>query len=63
MKVLTNLKSGNLIEDAQHTASVLGDQFGGFFQAADQQAETVTSTISNKMKNVWQSLTDSIRQR
>jgi hypothetical protein len=63
MKVSTNVKSGNMLEDAFQAASNVGKRVSSFFLAADQQASGVTSAISNSMNKVWQSLADSVGQR
>jgi len=57
MKVNTNLKSGNLLEDALQATSNLGDQVGRFFSTAERQAEDLTSTVANTASALWQDFT------
>jgi hypothetical protein len=57
MKVTTNLKSGNWMDDALSTASNLGDQASGFLYTAEQQAQGFTSTVANTANTLWQDLT------
>ena len=57
MKVNTDLKSGNMLEDAVQATSNLGGQVSRFFSTAQQQAEDVTSTVADTANAWWQSLT------
>jgi ABC-type transporter Mla subunit MlaD len=62
MKVQTNLKSGNWLEDAMQAASNLGDQVGGFFDTAGQQAQGFTNSVANTASALWQDLTGLFRR-
>lgn len=57
MKVKTDLKSGNWLDDALGAASNLGDQVSGFFYAAEQQAEGFTHSVANTANALWQDVT------
>ncbi len=57
MKVKTNLKSGNWLDDAMGAASNLSGQVSGFFSAAEQQAEGFTGSVANTANALWQDLT------
>jgi hypothetical protein len=57
MKVKTNLKSGNWLDDAVVTVSTLGDQVSGFISTAEQQAEGFTSSVANTANALWQDVT------
>lgn len=58
MKVKTDLKSGNLTEDALQTINDFGNQASNFFSTAMQQAKDVTSKVSDTTNDVWQGLTN-----
>jgi hypothetical protein len=57
MKVSTDLKSGNVINDAANLVSQGTAQVTGFVSAADQQARAVTQTVANTAQSAWNSLT------
>ena len=57
MKVETELKAGNLIDDASQFVGQVSDQVGGFVAAADQQVKDLTSTVSNTASSAWNSIT------
>jgi hypothetical protein len=53
MKVTTNLKSGNFLEDATQSASNLGDKAQVFFSSADQQAKDLTGAVVDSANSLW----------
>ena len=61
MKVLTNIHSGSMVQDAFQAASNVGNQVSGFFHTAEGQAEGVTSAIFNQVNTLWQSLASFIK--
>lgn len=56
MKVTTNLKSGNFLDDAAKSASDLGDKAQVFFSSADQQAKGITGAVVDSANTLWQGL-------
>lgn len=57
MKVTTNLKSGNLLEDALQAASNFGNQASDFIYTAEQQAEVVSNSVTNTANDLWHGVT------
>mgnify|MGYP001816183987 len=60
MKVKSNLKSGSIIDDTRQSASNLSGQAGDFLYAAQQQAESAGSAISNAANSLKLGVTDLI---
>jgi hypothetical protein len=63
MKVKTDLKSGNYIQDVGNYAKDVGNQFMNFFGAANQQAELLTSSVSNSVSDLFTSLKNGLSIR
>lgn len=57
MKVETNLKAGDFMENAANTMTQAANEVGGFFTKAGQQAKSFTSGVVNKTTSVWNCLT------
>jgi len=53
MKVQTDIKSGGFVQDAAAQAGIVYDQAAGFVSKANQEAESVTSTVTNSASSVW----------
>ena len=60
MKVSTNMKSGQIIENALQATESLGRQVSGIIYAAEQQAEGLTNVVINTANTLWQNLTSLI---
>ena len=58
MKVKTNLKSGNVLDDAVKAGSSLGDQVSGFISLAEQQAEDMAFTVQSTIGVLKQGFSD-----
>jgi len=56
MKVKTDLKSGNYIQDVGKYASEIGNRFVDFFGAANQQAQMLTGSVSDSVSGLFTSL-------
>jgi hypothetical protein len=61
MRVNTDLKSGNVINDAANLVNQGAAQVTGFVSAADKQARAVTKTVTNTAQSAWNSLTSWLR--
>jgi hypothetical protein len=53
MKVKTNLKSGNVLNDAVQVVNYGANQVSGFFSAADQQAKGLVKSAKNTLASSW----------
>jgi hypothetical protein len=53
MKVQTDIKSGGLVQDAAAQAGNVYDQAASFVAKANQEAESVTSTVTNTASTAW----------
>jgi hypothetical protein len=53
MKVQTDIKSGGLAQDAAAQAGNVYDQAASFVSKANQDAESVTSTVTNTASSAW----------
>jgi hypothetical protein len=53
MKVQTDIKSGGLVQDAAAQAGNVYDKSAGFVSKANQEAESVTKTVTNSASSVW----------
>ena len=53
MKVQTDIKSGGFVQDAAAQAGNVYDQAASFVSKANQEAETVTSTVKNSASSAW----------
>jgi hypothetical protein len=53
MNVQTDIKSGGLVQDAAAQAGKVYDQAAGFVSKANQEAESVTSTVTNTASTAW----------
>ncbi len=53
MKVQTDIKSGGIIQDAAAQAGNVYDQAASFVIKANQDAESVTSTVTNTASSAW----------
>ena len=56
MKVKTDLKSGNYIQDVGKYAKDVGNQFVDFFGAANQQAQMFTNSVTGSVSDLAASL-------
>jgi hypothetical protein len=57
MKVTTDLRAGNVVEDVQHLAGQATDQVVGFVSSASQEAQDLTAWLGNTANSVWQTIT------
>ena len=57
MKVNTDLKSGNIINDAANLINQGTAEAVNFVNQADQQARAVTSSVTDTVQSAWNSLT------
>ena len=53
MKVQTDIKSGGLVQDAGAQAGNVYDQAASFVSKANQDAESITSTVTNTASTAW----------
>ncbi len=53
MNVQTDIKSGGLAQDAAAQAGNVYDQAASFVSKANQDAESVTSTVTNTASSAW----------
>ncbi len=53
MKIQTDIKSGGLVQDAAAQAGNVYDQAASFVSKANQEAESVTSTVTNSASSAW----------
>jgi len=53
MKVQTDIKSGGFVQDAAAQAGNVYDQAASFVSKANQEAESVTSTVTNSVSSAW----------
>ena len=53
MKVQTDIKSGGFIQDAVAQAGNVYDQSANFISKANQEAESVTKTVTNSASSAW----------
>jgi len=53
MKVQTDIKSGGIVQDAAAQAGNVYDQAASFVSKANQEAESVTSTVANSASSAW----------
>lgn len=53
MKIKTDIKSGGLAQDAAAQAGNVYDQAASFVSKANQDAESVTSTVTNTASSAW----------
>jgi len=56
MKVTTDLRAGNIVEDVQNLAGQATDQVVGYVSSASQEAEDLTAWLGNTANAVWQSI-------
>ena len=56
MKVETNLKAGSVLTDAAQEADQVIDQASSFLANAGQQAQGVSSTVTDKATSLWNCL-------
>jgi hypothetical protein len=57
MKVETNLKAGNLINDAVGYTRQTVDSVTGFVASANQEANSVVGTVNNATNSAWKAVT------
>jgi hypothetical protein len=57
MKVKTDLKAGNLINDATALAQQSVDYVTGFVSAANNQANDVVGSVGNAATSTWNAVT------
>ena len=53
MNVQTDIKSGGLVQDASAQAGKVYDQAASFVSKANQDAESITSTVTNTASTAW----------
>lgn len=53
MNVQTDIKSGGLVQDAAAQAGNVYDQAASFVSKANQDAESVTSAVTNTASTAW----------
>ena len=53
MKIQTDIKSGGLVQDAAAQAGNVYDQAASFVSKANQEAESVTKTVTNSASSAW----------
>ncbi len=53
MKVQTDIKSGGLVQDAAAQAGNVYDKSASFVSKANQEAESVTSTVTNSASSAY----------
>ena len=53
MKIKTDIKSGGLAQEAAAQAGNVYDQAASFVSKANQDAESVTSTVTNTASSAW----------
>lgn len=58
MKVKTNLKSGNVLNDATHLVNSSVNQVSGFLSAANHQAQTLSHGAKNAVTSSWSWVAD-----
>lgn len=56
MKVKTNLKAGDALQDASAVASQTAGSVQTFFSNASNQAQSFTDAVVRKTKAVWNAL-------
>jgi hypothetical protein len=59
MKVETDLKVGQFLQEAAQTASQVAAPVGDFFSKASDQAQSLTTAVVNKATSFWNCLTGS----
>jgi hypothetical protein len=57
MKVSTDLRAGNLVEDATQFVEKVSDQTAGFISTANRQAKNLATSVGNATNAVWQMIT------
>lgn len=60
MKVETDLKAGNVVQDATRQAGEIVSQVSDFVSKANRQASDFTSGVANTTSSIWNSLTRSL---
>lgn len=60
MKVETDLRAGGVLDDAARQASETAGQVSSFLTEADQQAESLTTSVVNTATSFWNCLTNSL---
>jgi len=58
MKVTTDIRAGNLIDDASQAAEQIYDQAAGFVSSANQQAEDIKNQGVQLSSQLWTSVSD-----
>ena len=53
MKVQTDIKSGGLVQDAAAQAGNVYDKSASFVSKANQEAESVSSTVTNSASSAY----------
>jgi len=56
MKVETDLRAGNVLDDAAQGANELMNQVNGFLTSASVEAEGLTNTVTTKATSLWNCL-------
>jgi len=57
MRVETDVRAGNIVNDAGAQVNKFGGQAADFVSNANQQAEGLTTTVVNKSTKLWNCLT------
>ena len=58
MRVETDIKAGNLVDDAMNVVSSTYNQAADFVSKADSQAQSVVGQVESTANAVWQSVTN-----
>ena len=58
MRVETDIKAGNLVDDAVNVVSSTYNQVADFVSKADSQAQSVVGQVESTANAVWQSVTN-----
>jgi len=56
MRVETDIRAGNMVNDVVDQAGKLGGQVSDFVTSANQQAEGLTTTVVSKSTQLWNAI-------
>ena len=56
MRVETDIRAGNFVDDVVNQANKFGGQVSDFVSSANQQAEGLTTTVVNKSTQLWNAI-------
>jgi hypothetical protein len=57
MKVTTDLRAGNVVEDATQFVGQVSDQAAGVISTANHQAKNMAGAVGDATNAVWQMIT------